>query len=306
MCCKGVTKASKAVSCDGCGQWTHVRCTPLISLDFYQTCVTNGGEIPFSCDICDWASLPFNDADIDDGLGISTGVTTAPVSSSSLPIPPLPKVLLQKGLHFLHANTRSLLPKISEICLLLSRTKASVFAVSETWIDSSIGDGEIALPGFNVVRQDRDRTGGGVALYIRDSISFNPRPDLAVNGMEVIWVELLLPRTKGILACACYRPPSDGDFLSKLEQSLSKVEPGKELLILGDLNINVGQSSPLVSKYIDILNVYNCSQIISESTRVTPSCSSVLDHIIVNSMDKIKESGVIDYGFSDHLVTFCS
>ena len=141
-----------------------MRCTPSVSLDYYQTCVARDGEIPFLCDICVWSSLPFNNV-VDDGEGRSTGAT-APVFLPSVSSSSLPQILLQKGLHFLHANTRSLLPKVPEISLLLSRTNASVFAASETWIDPTIGDGEIAIPGFNVVRRDRDRSGVGVALYI--------------------------------------------------------------------------------------------------------------------------------------------
>ena len=37
-------------------------------------------------------------------------------------------------------------PKLSEVRLLLFRTKASAFAASETWLDPSIGDGEIDIP----------------------------------------------------------------------------------------------------------------------------------------------------------------
>ena len=111
---------------------------------------------------------------------------------------------------------------------------------------------------------------------------------------------------KGILVCACYRPPNDNDFISRLEQALVKVEPGKEIYILGDVNINVGQSSSVVSRYLDMLSLFNCHQVISEPTRVTPTCSTTLDHAIVNNRGLVQQCGVIDCGFSDHLVTFCS
>ena len=142
---------------------------------------------------------------------------------------------------------------------------------------------------------------------IKNGVPFNPRPDLAVNQLEAVWIEILFPRTKGILVCARYRPPMDGEFLSKFEQSLAKVETGKELFILGDFNINLGQqSSSLASKYLDILGLFNCTLLITESARLTLSGGTILDHIIVNKKGKVRESGVIDSGLSNHLVTYCS
>ena len=50
------------------------------------------------------------------------------------------------------------------------------------------------------------------------------------------------------------------------------------------------------------------TQLINEPTRLTPTTASILDHVIVNTnlRDKVKEHGVIDVGFSDHLITYCS
>ena len=144
-------------------------------------------------------------------------------------------------------------------------------------------------------------------MYIRDSFAFNPRPDLAVDGLEAIWVELLLPRTKGILICSLYRPPNDSSFLSKLELSLSKIVPGTEFYVMGDLNIDMYLSrSPLLAKYQEILNFHGCDQLITEPTRITPTTSSLIDHIFTNVSELVSESGVILNGFSDHLITFCS
>ena len=41
------------------------------------------------------------------------------------------------------------------------------FAINESKIDDSITDGKISIPGFNLIRKDRNRAGGGVVLYIR-------------------------------------------------------------------------------------------------------------------------------------------
>ena len=71
-----------------------------------------------------------------------------------------------KGLHFIHLNARSLLPKISELRLLAAKTKAAVIAISESWLDQTVGDGEIYIDGYCLERKDRNRNGGGVCLYI--------------------------------------------------------------------------------------------------------------------------------------------
>ena len=119
-------------------------------------------------------------------------------------------------------------------------------------------------------------------------------------------MELLLPKTKGILVCGCYRPPSDKTFLSKMEQSLSKLGPGVEFYVLGDINIDLSKPSSLRVNYQDFLDASNCDQLITEPTRVTLTTASVLDHIFTNSRDKIKRAGVIEFGFSDHLAIYCS
>lgn len=313
-CGRGVTRASRAISCDGCDVWTHIRCTPCVSVAQYNQCVASGGDIPFTCDGCCLAQLPFNgEIDVDDAAMTGTSDAGAPVtpaaqvnSSSSFLSCNIPRVLMQKGLSFVHANMRSLIPKLPEVRILLSRTKTAVFAASETWLDASVKDAEVNIPGFNVIRHDRNRNGGGVALYIRDSIAFNPRPDLVVDGLEATWVELLLPKTKGILICAIYRPPADSTFVPRLEESLSRIGIGTEFYILGDINIDFTQdNSPLFKSYKGTLDFFNCSQLIAQPTRITPTTSTVLDHVITNMGDKVKESGVVDVGFSDHLITYC-
>ena len=98
----------------------------------------------------------------------------------------LPKA---RGLKISHLNVRSLLPKLDDIRILLKDGPFDIFTISETWLNASILDQELHIPGYSVIRQDRaDKQGGGTAAYIRDGIPFKSRPDL--NETENCWIEI--------------------------------------------------------------------------------------------------------------------
>ena len=48
-----------------------------------------------------------------------------------------------------------------------------IFSASETWLKPDISDSEIGLPGYSIIRMDREnKFGGGTAIYVRDGIPF--------------------------------------------------------------------------------------------------------------------------------------
>jgi exonuclease III len=156
----------------------------------------------------------------------------------------------RKGLHFIHVNARSVVNKLTELSVLAHKTKASIIAVSETWLDSTITDSEAKVEGYNLVRKDRDRHGGGVCLYIRENLSFNPRLDLQRQDVEAVFVDIMLPKTKPITVGAMYRPPKQSNFLELYQETLSQIDLSNELYILGDFNICVKiKNSTLFGKY---------------------------------------------------------
>ena len=174
----------------------------------------------------------------------------------------------KKGLHFLHLNAGSLLSKLS----------AAVLAVSETWLDGSVTDAEIELVGYTVVRKDRNRNGGGVCLYVRSDISYNPRTDLSCDELESVWIDLLLPMTRPITVGACYRPPTQDNFLDLMEKQLSDVSLDAEIFVLGDLNIdltNKKSNCTLVKKLCCFARMFGLMQMIDCPTRITCNSSSI-------------------------------
>ena len=110
-------------------------------------------------------------------------------------------------MHFIHVNARSILPKMSELRIMAKEYKAADIAISETWLDYSVINSEIQIECYSILHNDRDRHGGGVCTYIINSIAFNPRADLQTDGVESLWIELLLPKTKPIVIGTIYRPP---------------------------------------------------------------------------------------------------
>ena len=78
----------------------------------------------------------------------------------------------------------------------------------ESKLDGTISDTEVYIPGYIIIRKDRSRSGGGVALYIRENLSYTNRIDLVPDTLEIICVEINLPHSRSFLVSTWYRPPS--------------------------------------------------------------------------------------------------
>ena len=48
----------------------------------------------------------------------------------------------------------------------MKANNVDVFALNETRLDDSVNESDISVSMYNIVRKDRDRMGGDVAIYI--------------------------------------------------------------------------------------------------------------------------------------------
>ena len=126
---------SKAVSCEDCQRWVHVKCTKTISVDqctrihcssvpINHLWVQKNSEFSYMCDNCTIKNLPFNSEDFDtdnQNIRLDNPLSTHPDYYSKFK---------NKGLHFIHCNARSLLPKISEVRIIALKTKAAVISIT--------------------------------------------------------------------------------------------------------------------------------------------------------------------------------
>ena len=117
----------------------------------------------------------------------------------------------KKGLHFLHINVNSILPKIEKVRFVAKKSKAIVSGITEIKLDGTIFDAELYIEDYSIVRCDRDRKGGGVTCYIKNDICFSTKN---VLSKKIAFVDLLLPKTKPISVGIVYRPPKDTIFFT--------------------------------------------------------------------------------------------
>ena len=109
-----------------------------------------------------------------------------------------------------HYNVQSLIDK--KDILFSELSDFSVISITETWFDPGFdqrnSDSDIALEGYVTYRRDRggENPGGGVYVYVTDTIFSKRRQDLELPNIECVWVEIKSHRRK-LLIGTCYRPP---------------------------------------------------------------------------------------------------
>ena len=67
---------------------------------------------------------------------------------------------------------------------LTSNEYPNIISLTETWVDTSSKHllAEINIPGYNLHKYDRKgKRGGGVAIYIKDTITCHLRSDITTN-----------------------------------------------------------------------------------------------------------------------------
>ena len=73
-------------------------------------------------------------------------------------------------LNILYYNARSLLPKMDELRALVDIQQPHIVRIVETWLSCEILDNEIFLQGYQVLRLDRNHHGGGILMFVHESL----------------------------------------------------------------------------------------------------------------------------------------
>ena len=128
---------------------------------------------------------------------------------------------------------------------MLSLTKATVLAVTETWLDASL-EMAVSVPGYNFVHKCRHYgKGGGVGFYIKCGISFEVIDSEWSNFnscFECMFIKIHQTKCKDIIIGTLYRPPGNpvDQFNIAIQHTLSKmISTNHKIILAGDFNINL-------------------------------------------------------------------
>ena len=220
----------------------------------------------------------------------------------------------------LHLNIRSFNKNFDslQVYLHLLKFKFSVLCFTETWTKPGHDNKAMyKLPGYKPVflhrKSYKDERGGGVAIYINDSIKFTKIKELTFvkKHFESLFVEIQLPLngSKFVIG-TIYRPPdhSVNDFNVDILPILERYSTTQQkCFILGDFNIDLfkADSHQPTGDFLYKMLSNSFINFIDNSTRITDKSSTLIDNIFSNCFSNFElVSGILINSISDHFPIF--
>ena len=294
----------KAISCDQCLRWTHLKCSDMAPKT-YKLHANN--EFYWTCNTCRQSE------DIIEGKADLNNLKEEQMPTANSDF----LQDLAKDFLILHYNCRSMVNKVVEILHILMKLQPSILCLTETWLDSTSPLTAYVPEGYKIIRRDRSdqykqkygkNNGGGIAIIYKENI---PVKELNIESDtdETLWVQVKA-KTNFILG-TIYRA-SYTDLLnekengSTLEAQLTEASyKNNNLIVVGDFNCDTEAEDQ--DKNTKMLNeIFTCQsmeQLISKPTRINLDSkkATTIDHVWTDPMKKlIRESGTIE-GISDHI-----
>ena len=186
-----------------------------------------------------------------------------------------------------------------------------VICITETWCSDN--HNLFKLPQYNSIHQvKRTGKGGGIAVFLHESLTFNVRHDLSANNanIEALCIEIINKKSKNILINTQYRQSAGNfnEFEAYLNPFLVKSKTtDKTCFLVGDLNLNLidYQSNAKVRDFVNLIFQHSLVPIVNKPTRVAENNTTLIDCIITNSfMDQENLTGILKTDISDHFPIF--
>nr|VZI08040.1 unnamed protein product [Spirometra erinaceieuropaei] len=145
---------------------------------------------------------------------------------------------VSRKLKFLYTNVQSLISKFDELKIHLCDLSPDVISLTETWLTKHVDDRELALPGYQMFRRDREgRQGGGVLTYVKNGLNVSDKTDNFSCSSEAIWLSIKVPSSPSLDVLTVYRPPRRDNMAdARLLEELEKFATRPDILIMGDFN----------------------------------------------------------------------
>lgn len=216
-----------------------------------------------------------------------------------------------RNLKIAHLNVNGLLNKPSEVQNILDQASFDILGISETHLREDIPDDWININGYRFVRRDRDSgPGEGVLISFKVNLTAYLVTRWNCTDLEATWLNVTLRSQSFLIGCIYTRPPQDSLFFNHFRNVLENIWlRRKNIILLGDFNSDMLKgSNNTESQYGIMLNriisSFGLKNVMSCPSRITLTSKSLIDLIITSQPAKVKTSGAIDLGISDHHLVF--
>ena len=75
---------------------------------------------------------------------------------------------------------------------MVNQNDSDIVCITETWLSDEIPDNAVAMHGFTLFRKDREKRGGGVAIFVKSNIQCKRLsvPEIPESVTEILWLQM--------------------------------------------------------------------------------------------------------------------
>ena len=265
ICTKPVAKTHRALQCDECDQWVHIKCGNVTADEYESLGKSSAIWICYVCRFANYStsigsddSLLSNDNSFavlsDDGndfnssdkeenntdsssINSDTSCSTKDSQRERQELRSKPKF---RRLKLMSINCRGLKSKRKQRDLhsAIQQEDPDIICGNESHVDENYHTSEV-FPDNYIFRNDRNRYGGGVFLGLRKDL-LGMKEDRLQTDSESIWVKIIFAGKQPLYVGSMYRPTDENTkALEELDKALKKLTTRNSLpniLLLGDFN----------------------------------------------------------------------
>ena len=351
QCSKAIRKNQNGIYCNNSNHWLHVKCTNLTNEEFKLLCkqdddipwcrnhcildvlpfrnVTNS-EFLEQHQFCSKKNLTFqldpnelSELFVDDSIQLSNVSDidyhdffdiSYYFSENSENIIANMQTQSSSFLITMHLNIRSLPANFDKLQSLLAnmKLKPHILSINETWLKNNQKGEFNNLSNYVFISNNRTHSrGGGVALYVDDTLSFSVRDDISIMKekiCETLFIDVHFNKQETVTIGTIYRSPlnnniSHSNFADSLTSLLKTVKSSKNhTIIMGDFNYNLLEfDNPHVNDFVQIMYEHKFYPTINKPTRITTNSATLIDHIWTDISHCKISSGILVDCIADHL-----
>lgn len=217
-----------------------------------------------------------------------------------------------KGVKLMHLNTNRAVSKLDSILEFTSKfSSKSIVGFTESALTKTCPDARIRCPDMNLLRFDNEvRPSLGILIYHTKDLKCVSFKKFGNDDFSFVMCEFACG-TDHLYFGILYRlPDASHRFFENFESILeSYCHSDRQVVIMGDVNIDLLKNDNLATKWSELLQNFQLSQCIVSPTRVAKRLLNItetlIDHIIVSESVTIDNIVNHEAHLSDHHLIGC-